>query len=554
MTWSPASVDSVPAPDEGIGVSRTSASADSGPAEDADMDDVFTLPPLPAGKRGSTFRSATWMTKVDRLTRQLEVQEKIAAAAGSLAASLQGGAEASATHMDLPPLGKTPAPLGTPPAGLERTGVPSTGATKRSTLLSDLATLRRDAQGGGNSAQPSNGTPFSAADSALDISLMMNTVPNRPLALSSSTFTPPLHNAIPTNAIDSIQGTTMVSSSHRILPGSPGKFWYLQVGFDYLEGQDSKTTMLFGLSTLMEILPDTIDSFTLHPLNTASTLPPLTNTKPDDGFPSLAVLVFKYFLVKNKNNSRGAPQALPSPPKPSPHRHRYNDEEEYRAPTTLWGVIKCTCNGNIKEGVEGLAWDIGNTGITIKYKEHQSPDSSAQILLMNVPVVFDRNGVEGEIIWHIAEIEKSLLKKGVLSSESIGTPLPEIKVSWRQNKQGKGKTKAEKDLSLNNLVQFQENGCLVCTVEAAEGPWGRLGPLWEAFHRTGMSRRALGRSTLMVVMFNGRPNDNNRITMQRLRRVNVVHGYIFSSSTLPHVVTVHKQVKIEMEDGSKHPA
>ncbi len=64
------------------------------------MEDVFTLPPLPTRKRGSTFR---WMTKVDRLTRQLEVEEQIAAAAGSLAASLQGGVEASAAHMDLRP-------------------------------------------------------------------------------------------------------------------------------------------------------------------------------------------------------------------------------------------------------------------------------------------------------------------------------------------------------------------------------------------------------------------------------------------------------------------
>jgi hypothetical protein len=441
--------------------------------------------------------------------------------------------------------------MGTSPAGLEQTGVLPTGATTRSTLLSDLATLRRDAQARGNSAQPSNGTPFSAADSASGVSSITNTVPDRPLALNPSAYTPPLHNAIPTNKIDDIQGTAMFSSSHRILPGSPGEFWYLQVGFNHLKGHDSKTTMLYGLSAMMEILPDAIDGFTLHPLDAASTLPPLTNTKTDDGFPFLAALAFKYFLVKNKNNSRGAPQSLPFPPKPSPHRHRYNNEEEYKAPTALWGVIKCTCNGNIKEGVEGLAWDISNTGITIKYKEHQSPDSSAQILLMNVPPVFDKNDVEGKIIWHLAEIEKSLLKKGVLSTESIGTCLPVIKVVWRQNKQGKGKNKAEKDLSLNNLVQYQENGCLVCTVEAAEGSWGRLGPLWESFHRTGMSRRALGRSTLMAVMFNGRSTDSNRITMQRLRRVNVVHAYMTSSSTFPHVITVHKRVEIEMEDGSK---
>jgi hypothetical protein len=91
VTWSRASLDLVPAPDEGKGLTWTPASADSGPAEDADMEDVSTPPPLPARKRGSTFCSATRMTKVDRLTHQLEVQEQIAAAAESLAAFLQGG-------------------------------------------------------------------------------------------------------------------------------------------------------------------------------------------------------------------------------------------------------------------------------------------------------------------------------------------------------------------------------------------------------------------------------------------------------------------------------
>ena len=72
------------------------------------MEDVFTSPPLPTGKRGSTFCR---MTAVDRLTHQLEVQEQIAAAAGSLAVSLQGGPEASAARLDFPPPGKTTAPI-----------------------------------------------------------------------------------------------------------------------------------------------------------------------------------------------------------------------------------------------------------------------------------------------------------------------------------------------------------------------------------------------------------------------------------------------------------
>jgi hypothetical protein len=55
---------------------------------------------------------------------------------------------------------------------------------------------------------------------------------------------------------------------------------------------------------------------------------------------------------------------------------------------------------------------------------------------MNVPPVLDRFGVEEEIIWHLTQIENGLLKEGKLSTEYVGVPLPEIKVSWRQSKQG----------------------------------------------------------------------------------------------------------------------
>ena len=80
-------------------------------------------------------------------------------------------------------------------------------------------------------------------------------------------------------------------------------------------------------------------------------------------------------------------------------------------------------------------------------------------------------------------------------------------MSWRQNKQGKGKgkSKVKQELSLNLLGQpFQENSCLVCTVEAAEGSW----KLWEAFHKLGLRQRTLRQTCLMVVMFNGRPTES----------------------------------------------
>ena len=56
VTWSPEGLNSVPALDEGRGVTWSPASGDPGPEEDADTEDVLALPPLPTGKRGSTFR------------------------------------------------------------------------------------------------------------------------------------------------------------------------------------------------------------------------------------------------------------------------------------------------------------------------------------------------------------------------------------------------------------------------------------------------------------------------------------------------------------------
>ncbi len=131
--------------------------------------------------------------------------------------------------------------------------------------------------------------------------------------------------------------------------------------------------------------------------------------------------------------------------------------------------------------------------------------------------------------------------------------LPEIKILWQQNKQGKGKSKAEKDLSLNDLVGFQQNGCMVCTVEAAKKDWKRLSILWEKFNKMGLCCRVLGQNSLMVVNFNGQPTDSNCVTMQRLRPVNIIYAYRLSSTVISDVAMVHKRVEVEMEDGSRPP-
>jgi hypothetical protein len=341
----------------------------------------------------------------------------------------------------------------------------------------------------------------------------------------------------------------MYSMSHRTVPGSKGHSWYLQVGIKYEDDTDSKTTMLLGLQALMEILPDAINGFALQPLDENSGLPPLTSNKHEDGFPNSAVLAFQYFHVKDKRNRSASSQAAAPLSQPLPHR--FDNEEDFRPSMQMYRVIRVTGNGNIKEACDALVWDMVDSGLTIRWKEHQSADSSAQVLLMNVPPIHDRAGVEQEIIWHLAEIEKGLMKKGKLPEAYIRVPLPEIKVSWRQKKQGRGKNKAEKDLLLNKLPAFQENGHLVCTVEAWEGSWPRMGPLWEAFHKMGLCRRALCQSCLLVVMFNGQATDSDHVTMQRLRRINVVHAYMTSHVVLPDIACVHKRVEIEMEDGSK---
>ena len=93
----------------------------------------------------------------------------------------------------------------------------------------------------------------------------------------------------------------------------------------------------------------------------------------------------------------------------------------------------------------------------------------------------------------------------------------------------------------------------MCTVEVAKGSWKRLGPLWEAFHKMGLCRRALGRSCLMIMMFNGRPTDSDWITMQRLRRVNVMYSYMLAHTLVPNIGVIHKQVEVEMADESAHP-
>jgi hypothetical protein len=161
-------------------------------------------------------------------------------------------------------------------------------------LASVLATLRQDLLLH-SPARPLDATPsLSTADSLVSglLSLTPSAV-EQGSALNASKYTSIPHNCLPVNKVDDSLGQDMFSMAHQMVPGSRRHFWFLQVGINYLPNQDSKTTMLLGLSALMNILPNAIDRFELHPLEEASTLPALTNNKVEEGFLGSLVLAFK---------------------------------------------------------------------------------------------------------------------------------------------------------------------------------------------------------------------------------------------------------------------
>jgi hypothetical protein len=289
---------------------------------------------------------------MDKLTTQLDKQVRLAATASALTTSLQN--QVADAELDQASEGKNPphqdpvvsvsgAGEGGPPPGVVSSVQSS--APVRSSLFGDLVSLCHEAT-----------VRASSADLVLGLSLITTMgamASNRVSALTTTNYPSVPHNQLPENKVeDAVLGSNMFSLSHRTAPGSRGHFWFLQVSIPYLEDQDL-TTMLLGLSSLMGIIPSAIDGFALHPLDANSSLPALTNSRVEDGFPGSAVLAFQYFLVKDKRNRLAGQQMVAPPSQPSPYWH--NNKEDYRQPTALWGIIRITGKGNMKEACEALA-------------------------------------------------------------------------------------------------------------------------------------------------------------------------------------------------------
>jgi hypothetical protein len=177
---------------------------------------------------------------------------------------------------------------------------PGTGLFQKSPLFSDLATLHQESARSLLLAKSSVGTPLLLiTNSILRVSSLTTPALDKSSALRPLKYAPISHNHILTNKVDDSPGTNIFLMAHRTTPGCAGHFWFLQVGTNYLDDHNSKTTMLLGLSSFMDILPNAINGFELHPLDEQSSLPHLTNNKIEDGFPGSAVLAFKYVLVRD---------------------------------------------------------------------------------------------------------------------------------------------------------------------------------------------------------------------------------------------------------------
>jgi hypothetical protein len=219
--------------------------------------------------RGAKYRRPS---NLDKLRTQLDEQVPLAAKASALAISLQN--QFVDSEMDQASEGKIP-PYQDPVVLISRAGEgwPSLGvassvqgnAPVRSSLFGDPTALLHEAT-----------VHASLADSVSGLSSIttMGAMASHCVFVLSATNYPSVpHNQLPENKVeDTVLGSSMFSLSHRTAPGSRGHFWFLQVGIWYLKYQDSKMTMLLGLSSLMIILAGAIDGFALHPLDVNSSL------------------------------------------------------------------------------------------------------------------------------------------------------------------------------------------------------------------------------------------------------------------------------------------
>jgi hypothetical protein len=334
--------------------------AESSETQMADSFDTESFHGPPSLNRGSRYRK-TMATKVSKLTGQLNNQEKIAEAAIAAADTLRNSKEGEPSSGDTQPPDRVLERTDNVPVSTTSPQAQSALFSAVSNLLSKIASLRHNTRMRGMPAPLLEVTPsISTADSLSALSSFSTPVVQRlmgKLALNASTYSGIPHGHLPGNEIAEDEGD-MYSLSHRTIPGCPGVHWFLQVSFEILPEQDSQSTLLLGLVSLVEILSSVIDGFELHPLDPESTLPFLILGSQSS---KTAVLAFKYCGVKNKRivwNSAGGPS------RPQVNLQRHNDDEEFIPSKLVQAVIRVRGKENVKVACDSISWDMSDSGLT----------------------------------------------------------------------------------------------------------------------------------------------------------------------------------------------
>ncbi len=234
-----------------------------------------------------------------------------------------------------------------------QTPSPQTQASSFTTvgnLLSKMVTLRQHAPVKVTSVPLSEVTPLiSTAESLLALSSVSTPAKQLSagiLSLNTTSYPSVPHGHLPGNKTTDNDGD-MYSLSHRIIPGCAGSFWFLQVSFDILPDQDSRSTLLLCLLSLLEFFSSIIDGFEMHPLDPKSTLSPLISGLQA---PKTAVLAFKYCGVKNKRIVQNSSQ---SPAKPQMNLQRHNNDKEFTPSTSVQAVWKRELKDSVQLNILG---------------------------------------------------------------------------------------------------------------------------------------------------------------------------------------------------------
>lgn len=344
----------------------------------------------------------------------------------------------------------------------------------------------------------------------------------------------------------------------RLLEGAAGHTWFLTLGITIKKDMTGKEILLSGLASLLHVLTAGIDGFMLHPVEAENkSMRPLQSHLVEEGFPPTSSVALKYFKTRNKRVNTNSINNVVASSKPSARtsqEYQHDDDAGYSGPNMFWGTVCASADINLKSAVEDLFMDLEDTGLVARWKRHQSAESSSQIIIPAVPRDHCPHGIKEQLLWHLKDIEVKLITKGKVDHNLIDTPLAQFEIDFKNTKKGRSRNSHEAKLSLNNLQEFRKNGCYILTIEGSPEDWPRMAPLWNQAHKEGRIRLILGRKSKLVQVFNGQRAQNDRATMQRIRRFHVIYCDRVVFFVILHLENVNKEVEVRMKKaGDKRP-